>query len=60
MRNPVIVALLRDRKKRKEGRRSQARRIGVAESTLRASEAAKAPRRGTLLIIAAALDRGDK
>lgn len=54
-RHPIIRALLKDRKARDESRNAQAKRIGIRESSLRTTEAAKAPHRGTLALIAAAL-----
>lgn len=55
MASPIISALLKDRRSRKESRASQAKRLGINESTLRGVEAAAQPRRGTLLVISRAL-----
>lgn len=53
--HPVIVALLKDRRKRKETRNQQAKRLGLAESTLRSAEIAAKPRHGTLHLLSQGL-----
>lgn len=54
-RHQVIIALLRDRKERRETRNQQAKRLGIAESTLRSAEIAGRPRHGTLLLLSQGL-----
>lgn len=54
-RHKVILALLKDRKSRRETRNQQAKRLGVSESTLRSAEIAGRPRHGTLVLLSQGL-----